>query len=236
MKRLALVLSLLASLLLAHPAFAEAAPCQFILGFKTLHDLDPADIGECLDNQAFAENGDALQHTTMGLMAWRKADNWTAFTNGYWTWINGPQGLARRLNTDRFSWEQDGPAAARSGEYVARMLAISNDLAGAASQIGKLIANPQIADPGWWAQLTRLLDVFHAAYQQASQLTPPPALAALHQEVVAALKQYDLAATDFLMGARQLNLVVIQRAVQEMDAGTALLTKASDKLKAAAGS
>ncbi len=86
-------------------ALAQAAPCQFILGFKTLHDLDPQDIGNCLDNQAFAANGDAQQHTTNGLMAWRKADNWTAFTNGYWTWINGPYGLAKRLNTVRFTWE-----------------------------------------------------------------------------------------------------------------------------------
>ena len=38
-------------------------------------------------------------------MVWRKADNWTAFTNGYWTWINGPNGLAKRLNTQRYSWE-----------------------------------------------------------------------------------------------------------------------------------
>jgi len=67
--------------------------------------MDLTDIGGCLDNQAFAGNGDAQQHTTNGLMAWRKADNWTAFTNGYWTWINGPNGLAKGLNTQRFSWE-----------------------------------------------------------------------------------------------------------------------------------
>jgi hypothetical protein len=94
------------SILGAVPAGAQAAPgCQFILGFKTLHDLDAGDIGDCTDNQVFAANGDAQQHTVAGLMAWRKADNWTAFTNGYWTWINGPSGLAKRLNTQRFSWE-----------------------------------------------------------------------------------------------------------------------------------
>ena len=69
--------------------------------------MDPGDIGNCLDNQAFAANGDAQQHTTRGLMAWRKADNWTAFTNGYQRWINSPFGLAKRLNTQRFSFEAD---------------------------------------------------------------------------------------------------------------------------------
>ena len=39
------------------------------------------------------------------MLVWRKADNWTAFTNGYWTWINGPGGLVKRLNTQRYSWE-----------------------------------------------------------------------------------------------------------------------------------
>lgn len=74
--------------------------------------MDPGDIGNCLDNQAFAANGDAQQHTTRGLMAWRKADNWTAFTDGYRTWINGPDGLVNRLNTDHFPWEPAPPAAA----------------------------------------------------------------------------------------------------------------------------
>jgi len=86
-------------------ALAQGAGCQFILGFKALHDLDPQDIGACADDQAFAPNGDAQQHTANGLMAWRKVDNWTAFTNGYWTWINGPQGLVKRLNNQRFGWE-----------------------------------------------------------------------------------------------------------------------------------
>ncbi|HUZ77607.1 MAG TPA: hypothetical protein VMV93_08520, partial [Chloroflexota bacterium] len=95
--------------LAAQPQPAPAAPaaCDFILGFKTLQALDPGDMGTCLDNQAFASNGDALQHTTKGLMVWRKSDNWTAFTNGYTTWINGPDGLVSRLNTTRFPWEKD---------------------------------------------------------------------------------------------------------------------------------
>ena len=48
-----------------------------------------------------------LQQTTGGLLVWRKADNWTAFTDGYRTWINGPNGLVQRLNTERFEWEAD---------------------------------------------------------------------------------------------------------------------------------
>ena len=89
-----------------------AGGCQFVLGFQVLHDLAPADIGDCIDNQATQANGDAQQHTTKGLLAWRRADNWTAFTNGYKTWIKGPNGLAVRLNIERFPWEATtGPSA-----------------------------------------------------------------------------------------------------------------------------
>ena len=96
------------------PLTAAATDCQFILGFATLKALidaaeGPDKVGECLENQRFnPENGDALQQTTGGLLVWRKADNWTAFTDGYRTWINGPYGLQARLNTEQFEWE--GPA------------------------------------------------------------------------------------------------------------------------------
>ena len=43
-----------------------------------------------------------MQQTTGGLLVWRKLDNWTAFTNGSITWINGPFGLQARANTRTF--------------------------------------------------------------------------------------------------------------------------------------
>jgi hypothetical protein len=102
---------LLAGLLLsgaptAAPTAAQEQPCEFVLGFQALHDLIPQIVGECLaDQESNPANGDALQQTAGGLMAWRKADNWTAFTDGTTTWINGPQGLQSRPNAERFAWE-----------------------------------------------------------------------------------------------------------------------------------
>ena len=89
------------------PAPAPAAPPTFKLGFATLAAMIPNIVGQPLENEHFnPANGDSLQRTTTGLMVWRKADNWTAFTNGYMTWINGPYGLQSRLNTARFPWEK----------------------------------------------------------------------------------------------------------------------------------
>ena len=89
-------------------ASAVAADCEFVLGFKALRDLIGHEIvGECLENEHFSENGDSTQATTGGLLVWRNADNHTAFTDGNHTWINGPNGLQQRLNSERFPWEPD---------------------------------------------------------------------------------------------------------------------------------
>src|SRR5512146_2276712 len=96
-------------LLLGGPSSSAQAQaqCSYQLGFRVLHDLIPDIAGACVTNEQHnAQNGDGLQFTAKGLMVWRKADNWTAFTDGYRTWINGPLGLQSRLNPDRFAWEQ----------------------------------------------------------------------------------------------------------------------------------
>ncbi|HEY8476159.1 MAG TPA: CAP domain-containing protein [Chloroflexota bacterium] len=55
--------------------------------------------------QSSVETGDLLQRTTRGLLVWRAADRRAAFTNGYFTWIDGPFGVQVRLNAQRFPWE-----------------------------------------------------------------------------------------------------------------------------------
>ena len=90
------------------PGRLAAGNCEFVLGFKFLHDLEGSAVGDCVGNQAFGGNGDALQPTTKGLLVWRKADNFTAFTDGYESWVNGPFGVQERMNSQRFWWEKRG--------------------------------------------------------------------------------------------------------------------------------
>ncbi len=90
-------------------AQASADQCFFQLGFANLAKQLPQNVGQCKANEAFnPANGNAEQGTTGGLLVWRKADNWTAFTDGYRTWLMGPAGLQDRLNDGpRFDWEQE---------------------------------------------------------------------------------------------------------------------------------
>lgn len=109
MKRAIIFLALTvgATLALTGVALAQSKP-EFKLGFKTLADMIPDIVGQPLENEHHGSNGDSLQQTTTGLMVWRKADNWTAFTDGARTWINGPNGIQTRGNDERFPWESDG--------------------------------------------------------------------------------------------------------------------------------
>jgi S1-C subfamily serine protease len=106
MKRLLVILAIaLALITTGSVALAQAAPV-FKLGFKLLADQIPEVAGDPIENEWHNPvTGDTLQRTTTGLMVWRKADNWTAFTNGHRTWVNGPFGVMERPNEERFEWE-----------------------------------------------------------------------------------------------------------------------------------
>ena len=101
---LALVTVMVGLLVASQPVSAEA--CGFQLGFKALHDGIPNVVGDCLEDEGHnPETRVTQQHTTNGRLIWRKADNWTAFTDGESAWINGPGGLQQRLNSERLPWE-----------------------------------------------------------------------------------------------------------------------------------
>ena len=83
-----------------------SGPCQYILGFKALHDQI---VGHRrpLRNQRILERDRRLESDHPGRPdGLRKADNWTAFTNGSMTWLNGPCGVQMRPHAGPFfSWE-----------------------------------------------------------------------------------------------------------------------------------
>ncbi len=124
MKRLvvSLIIAAVAILAISSVTLAQATP-EFKLGFKALADQIPAVVGQPLENEHWGANGDSLQQTTTGLMVWRKADNWTAFTNGSRTWVNLPDGVRERGNDERFPEEATEPQVAPVPEAAAPVAA-----------------------------------------------------------------------------------------------------------------
>jgi hypothetical protein len=99
---------LLSSVQSSWPTTAHAQPsCQFNLGFAALREVIASIVGDCLETEHFEPStGNSIQKTTGGLLVWRKADNWTAFTDGAFTWVMGPSGLAQRAaGGPYFPWE-----------------------------------------------------------------------------------------------------------------------------------
>ena len=88
-------------------SFVPSTPaCEFRFGFGTLQGLIPDIVGACVEQEHHdPSTGDAVQHTTRGLLVWQKGTNVVAFTDGHHTWLLGSYGLQRRLNTDWFAWE-----------------------------------------------------------------------------------------------------------------------------------
>ena len=93
--------------------------CSFTLGFRALQEQIPEIVGDCLENEHFeASTGNTLQRTTGGLLVWRKADNWTAFTDGATTW-RGWRAVAMTSGSPGRS-----PGRSRSSPWGCRLLGL----------------------------------------------------------------------------------------------------------------
>jgi cytochrome c len=106
---------------------AADSDCRFVLGFAGLQALIPDAVGQCLEDEQH-DPADAItrQPTTGGVLTWHKASNWTGFTDGYSTWVNGPFGLQKRLAIERFDWEPESIALTAVADADAQTLAYVN--------------------------------------------------------------------------------------------------------------
>src|SRR6266536_1567815 len=88
--------------------------CTFLPSLATLRiKLGPVLVGDCVEDALEAADIDATQRTTNGELSWRRADGRVAFTDGTDTWLDGPKGIVRRRDTERYAWEPDGEAGPR---------------------------------------------------------------------------------------------------------------------------
>jgi hypothetical protein len=118
-RRLAAVSAVALSLATFAPvgvSLASAAGCSFSGGFATLDAMIPNTVGGCLGNPSTLSNGNTVQQTTVGLMAFNPADSVPEFTDGNTTWVLGPDGLQSRPNDQRFDYET--PASQVAGVFI----------------------------------------------------------------------------------------------------------------------
>lgn len=113
-KSIGLALGLLLSLVAA--STVEATDYQFVLEDRPLTDLvGHAIVGECLESGNCIGSSNSEQLSSVDLLAWHRAGNGAAFTDGYRAGIRGSNGLGQRLNTGCSPWE---PVCAPAEESV----------------------------------------------------------------------------------------------------------------------
>jgi len=83
-----------------------AAQCEIRPRFRVLAEALPELIGNCVASEALnGETGDIEQPVDGGVLVLRSADNTPTFTDGWQTWVAGPNGIETRLNSERLAWE-----------------------------------------------------------------------------------------------------------------------------------
>ena len=113
--------------LLAAPTAAALSPfpdyeCEIVLGFASLKALvddaeGPNKVGICVENEQFhPDTGRSLQKTIGGLLIWRKADNWTAFTDGNRTGSKDPS-VCNPVSSPTSSIGSASPATTKRREF-----------------------------------------------------------------------------------------------------------------------
>ncbi|MFO0702105.1 MAG: hypothetical protein U0236_23065, partial [Nitrospira sp.] len=139
-------------------SFAFAEGCEFRLGFKRLHDLIPDKVGDCLENEHIdPETGDTVQATSGGMLAFRPSSQRISFTDGYRTWLIGPNGLEQRLNTERFSWENTNPSSSGSSPSATSPTATSPPMRSATATPNTPPVNQPVRQPAEPSIDSRLL-------------------------------------------------------------------------------
>ena len=116
-----------------------AAQCEIRPRFRVLAEALPELIGNCVAPEALnGETGDIEQPVDGGVLVLRSADNTPTFTDGWQTWVAGPNGIETRLNSERLAWEP--------GEASLAVAAVAPDEAAVVPDGGTLLATRPALD------------------------------------------------------------------------------------------
>ncbi|MCX5985134.1 MAG: trypsin-like peptidase domain-containing protein [Chloroflexi bacterium] len=116
-----------------------AAQCEIWPRFLVLAEALPDLIGNCVASEALnGETGDIEQPVDGGVLVLRSADNTPTFTDGWQTWVAGPNGIETRLNSERLAWEP--------GEASLAVAAVAPDEAAVVPDGGTLLATRPALD------------------------------------------------------------------------------------------
>ena len=94
-------------------------------------------------------------------------------------------------------------------------------------RLGELNQEPQILDEDWRNEVIAQMVIIKLCHQQVSELTPPPELKAMHNQLLSGTTDIDKAMDVYAEGLDSLDAQKITQAVQLMQSGNSKINKAT---------
>ena len=121
--------------------------------------------------------------------------------------------------------------------FTAEELAYAKTVGELATTVGEsleraseLFGNPQIGDTEWMISVAGVLATWQVAYQQAQEITPPPAFEEIHATMLEGLALLNSSADNIATGLDTFDVTLINQAAEEMAQAAERIAEATRQL------
>ena len=116
-----------------------------------------------------------------------------------------------------------------SAAYESAVMSQTSALSVSMGRFAVLAQDPQFFDGQWKIEVATELAVWQATYREAQAMAAPSGYEAFHRKYMAALSQFDAAASKVARGIDTVNPGLVEDASADMDAGTRLIDEAMEE-------
>ena len=110
--------------------------------------------------------------------------------------------------------------------YLETMIGLNELSADVSYEIGILLENPQIFDDDWRFEVALQLSMVRILYEEAEAIEPPSSLSPYHTKYVQSLYRYDKSCDLLVQGIDELDLDILEEAIEEIDIALQLMEEA----------
>lgn len=115
--------------------------------------------------------------------------------------------------------------------YIDEVMPIVDTVSDSLDNTSELFQNPRFGQDDWTFQVVAEFVTWDLAYEQASEITPPPAFASVHALFLEALRLLSSAGDDLILGLDTLDVAMIEQGANKIVQAGALMTQAAAELE-----
>jgi hypothetical protein len=115
--------------------------------------------------------------------------------------------------------------------YIDEVMPIVDTVSASLEDTGELFQNPRFGQDDWTFQVVAQFVTWDLAYEQASEITPPPAFASVHALFLEALRLLSSAGDDLILGLDTLDVALIEQGANKIVQAGELMTQAAAELE-----